>query len=99
MKVPKTMKRYCKHCKKQTEQTLNIVHKGVRSSLKSGQRRGDRMKTGHGDAGRYSRKPIKDWKRSSKVSSHKGAVLECKECHKKATVKGGYRAKRFEIIK
>ncbi|MBD3312662.1 50S ribosomal protein L44e [archaeon] len=99
MKVPKKMKRYCKHCRKHTEQTLNLTHRGKRSSLKDGQRRRDRIKRGHGDGGHYSRKPIKDWNRSSKVSNYKGAVLECSECHKKMVVKGGFRAKRFEIKK
>ena len=28
MKVPKKMNRYCKHCQKHTEHTLNMVHKG-----------------------------------------------------------------------
>jgi len=78
---------------------LNIVSRGKRSSLKSGQRQKNRNTGGHGDQGRYSRKPIKDWARNSKVSTGKDANLECSECHKKMVVKGGFRSKRFEIVK
>ena len=99
MKVPKKMKRYCKHCKKQTEQTLAVVHKGKRSSLMAGQRRRDRVKVGHGDGGHYSKKPIKSWARNSKVTPSKDANLECSVCKKKSVIKGGYKAKTFEITK
>jgi ribosomal protein L44E len=76
-----------------------MVSKGKRSAMKDGQRRRDRIKRGHGDGGHYSRKPIKDWARNSKVSTVKNANLECPECGKKNVVKGGFRSKRFEIIK
>ena len=99
MKLPQKMKRYCKHCQKHTLHKLNIVGRGKRSALKSGQRKRDRIKRGHGDGGHYSKKPIKDWARNSKVSTGKDANLECGECKKKTVVKGGFRAKKFEIIK
>lgn len=99
MKMPKRIKRYCKHCRKHTVMTINMVHKGKRSTLKNGQRRRLRIKSGHGDAGHYSKKPIKDWARNSKVTQAKDANLECTECKKKQVVKGGFKARRFELIK
>ena len=99
MKVPKKIQRYCRYCRKKTEQTINIVHTGKRSALKNGQRRSARMTAGHGDAGRYSRKPIKSWGRNSKVLAAKDANLECSVCKKKSVIKGGFKAKAFEIVK
>ena len=99
MIVPKKMKKYCRHCKKHTVQTLNIVHAGKRSVLKSGQRRRDRIKKGHGDGGHYSRKPIKDWNRASKIAKTKDINMECSECKKKNLVKGGFKSKKFEFKK
>ncbi len=99
MKVPKKIKRYCKYCKESTEQIVNIVHPGKRSALKSGQRRRSRIKSGHGDAGHYSKKPIKNWGRNSKVIAAKDANMECTKCKKKSVIKGGFKAKAFEIVK
>ena len=99
MKIPKKQKKYCPNCKKQTEHTMNIVHPGKRSTLMKGQRRRSRIKAGHGDGGHYSKKPIKNWARNSKVTTRKDANLECNTCHKKVIVKGGYKAKTVEIIK
>ncbi len=99
MKIPKKIKRYCKHCQKQTEHVINIAHKSKRSSLKSGQRRRSRIKNSHGDGGHYSKKPIKNWARNAKVTPAKDANLQCVECKKKTPVKGGFKAKSFEIIK
>lgn len=82
-----------------TEMTVNISHKSKRSALKHGQRRKDRATQGHGDAGRYSKPPIKDWGRNSKVTPVKDGNLECSVCHKKMVIKGGFKAKKFEITK
>ena len=99
MKIPQIIKRYCPKCLKHTEHKINIIKPGKRGSLKEGQRRRARIKRGHGDAGHYSKRPIKNWARNSKVVSAKDANLECLECHKKTVVKGGFKAKRFELIK
>ncbi len=99
MKIPKKIVRYCPYCRKHTEHIINIAHKSKRSALKSGQRRRSRIKVGHGDGGHYSKKPIKNWARNAKVTPAKDANLQCVECKKKIPVKGGFKAKAFEIIK
>jgi len=76
-----------------------MVSKSKRSTLKSGQRRRARIKAGHGDGGHYSKKPIKDWARNSKTTQAKDANLQCGECKKKSVVKGGFKSRKFEIIK
>ena len=99
MKVPKKIKRYCPKCRKVTEMSINIIHKGKRSEMMHGQRRRKRALQGHGDKGHYSKPPIKDWSRNSKVTPVKDAYLECTTCKKKMNIKGGFKAKKFEITK
>lgn len=101
MKIPKSQKRYCKYCKKHTEQTIAAAKKRNRSALKHGslQRAKKRGRTtGFGNLGRYSRPAISKFKRTGAKSSKKADLrYTCKICKKSSVQKQGIRAKKTEI--
>lgn len=101
MKLPKTQKKYCKHCKKQREVTVTRMKQRTRSSThplsKGGKTRtkarGERR--GYGNLGRYSK--IKKPKRGgAKVSKKVVPQYKCKEC-KKTFAGTSFRTKKLEI--
>ncbi len=99
MKIPKTTKKYCKHCKKYTEMAVAQAKKRERSSLKKGSlvRLAARSsgKAGFGNKGRYSRKAISQFKRTGAKSSKKVDLrFKCKECNKTMVQNGGVRMKK-----
>jgi len=99
MKMPEVIVTYCPYCKRHTEHKVKQeVFRKVRRSLSKGQRRAKRRSKGHGNHGRYSKKPISEWKLRSKTTKKVDLLLICSECGK-AHHKSLRRLKRFEIIK
>jgi len=102
MKKPKKINRYCKFCKKHTEQEISIAKKRDRGSLKKGslprlEKRGSGT-SGIGNHGKYSRKAKSAWKFSGAKSSKKPDLrYKCKTCGKITTQNQGKRAKKIEI--
>ncbi len=102
MKLPKTMRKYCPYCKRYTEHKVLEVKKHQASSLSRGskyraKRRG--LARGYGNKGRYSKKPITQWKRVGAKSSKKIDIrLQCKECGKQHIFTHTFRAKRVEFV-
>ncbi len=104
MKIPKTRKRHCPHCKKHAEHKLiNQKFKGLgkthtqsRGSQTRTRKRGRR--TGVGNKGRLSRPAIAKWKRTGAKTSKKTDLrYTCQECKKTHIQSKGIRAKRFEL--
>lgn len=102
MKIPKIIKRYCKYCKKSTEQKVAQVKKGKPSTLSYGskvraKRRG--AARGMGNRGRYSKKAITKFKMTGKKQTKKTDLrYTCKDCKKTSMQKKGIRAKRVEFV-
>jgi len=102
MKVPKTIKRFCKFCKKHTSQKVAQSKKKNPSSLKKGskyraRRRGQAR--GTGNLGRYSKPAITKWKRTGVKNTKKTDLrYTCSVCHKSTSQAKGIRAKKVELI-
>ncbi|MAF98980.1 MAG: 50S ribosomal protein L44e [Nanoarchaeota archaeon] len=105
MKLPKTKKRLCKHCKTHTEHKvvqqkfkgLNKVHTQSRGSKKRAIARGGRA--GRGNLGRFSRPAIAKWKMTGAKTSKKSDLrYTCSTCSKTHMQKTGKRSKRLELI-
>lgn len=96
VKVPKTMKKYCPHCKKHTEHKV-IIFKGKPrpktklGALKRGVRQYAKIEAGHGGSRRPKAKPTK----TSKKLALKYECSVCKKSHFKRKTK---RAKRVEQV-
>jgi len=100
MKLPKTRRRYCKYCKKYTEQKVVLVKNKERGSLKHGsirraKRRGSGV--GAGNKGKYGSKPaISKFKLTgAKISKKTNLKFVCTECKKSTIQKKGFRAKKI----
>jgi len=99
MKMPNKQRKYCPHCNAYTEHTVKIeTTRKKRSALSKGQRRADRRSKGHGNHGRYSKKPISNWKLKSKTTKKFDLVFTCTVCGKSWHM-GLRRMKRLEIVK
>ncbi|MFT4283022.1 MAG: 50S ribosomal protein L44e [Candidatus Woesearchaeota archaeon] len=105
MKLPKAIKRHCKHCNKHTEHKVSQAKNRGRSKAnplaKMGssrvRERGERR--GHGNFGKYSKPAIKSWKRTGKKQSKKSDLrYACSACKKQSVQKQGIRAKKLELI-
>lgn len=102
MKIPKTMKRLCKHCKKHTIQKVTQAKRKSPSSAKplgkSAKKRTGFGK-GHGNLGKYgSKPPIGSFKMTGKKLSKKTDLrYQCSECKKSSVQASGTRAKRVEF--
>ncbi len=102
MKLPKVVRRYCKHCKKYTEHKVSLSKRGKPSSLSYGskvraKRRGQAR--GFGNRGRYSKKAISKFKMTGKKLAKKTDLrYTCKECKKTQVQKKGKRAKKVEFV-
>ena len=102
MKIPKMIKRYCKFCKKHTEQKVAQVKRGAPSSMSYGSKTRARRRgsaRGFGNMGRYSKKAITKFKMTGKKMTKKTDLrYTCKECKKTSVQKQGIRAKRVEFV-
>lgn len=102
MKLPKTKKRYCPKCRKQTEHKVAQAKRRNPSSLTYGskyraKKRGQAR--GHGNRGRYSKPAISKFKATGKKSTKKTDLrYTCSVCKKTQVQKSGVRAKRVEFV-
>jgi large subunit ribosomal protein L44e len=97
MKFPKKTKRYCPHCKKQTEQKIKLVSTGAkrgtltRGSLGRAKLRGQGV--GIGNQGKWGSRPaISKFKRKSKTTKKTNIMYTCSVCGKSKYQKKGIRA-------
>lgn len=101
MKIPKNKKRYCKHCKKHTEQKVAQTKKKAPSSLSRGskyraKKRG--LARGVGSLGRYSKPAVTKFKRTGAKSTKKTDLrYTCSVCKKMSVQAQGIRSKRVEL--
>ncbi|MBI2106098.1 50S ribosomal protein L44e [Candidatus Woesearchaeota archaeon] len=102
MKIPKSIKRYCKHCRKHTDQKVTQLKTGTkRGSLKRGsiqraKKRG--LGRGYGNKGRWGSKPTKPKRTGAKTSKKTYLRYTCKVCNKSSMTTFGIRTKKLEII-
>lgn len=94
MRIPKTQRRYCPHCKKHTEHEVSKSSTGKKKrTLAEGQRRFKRALKGYGSF------PRPNPKGRSKPTKKLDLRYKCKECGKKHVIGKGFRVKRFEFAK
>ena len=101
MKMPKIIRRYCKFCKKHTEQTVSQMRRKDRGPLKKGsiqraKKRG--LGIGHGNLGRWGSKPTNPKMTGKKASKKSSLKYTCKECKKTMPQLKTFRAKKVELI-
>ena len=101
MKLPKTTKRYCRHCKSHTEHKVQQNKRKNASSLTYGSKIRARKRgkaRGHGSLGRYSKPAVTKFKMTGKKTSKKVDLrYECSSCKKKSVQSKGFRAKKVEF--
>ncbi len=98
MKIPKTTKRFCPYCNKQTDQKIKLVGTGFsRGTMTRG---GGRVRAklrglarGIGNLGKWGSKPAQTkHKRKSKTTRKTNIMYTCKVCKKSKYQKRGQRA-------
>lgn len=102
MKLPKSTKRYCAHCKKHTEHKITQAKKrtpGSKHPLAMAAKKRTGFGKGHGNKGKYGSKPaISKFKMTGKKTTKKVDLrYKCGECKKSSVQKSGFRAKRVEF--
>jgi ribosomal protein L44E len=97
MKIPKKTKRYCPHCKTQTEQKVKLVSTGAkrgtltRGSINRAKLRGKGV--GMGNKGKWGSKPaVSKFKRKSKTTKKTNIMYTCSVCGKSKYQKKGIRS-------
>jgi ribosomal protein L44E len=101
MKLPKTTKRYCPYCNKNTEQKIKSTsgsHK--KSSLTRGSKIRARLRgrgRGIGNWGRYSKKAASKFKRKTKTTKKSNILYTCSVCGKSKIQKRGKRVSKVVI--
>lgn len=103
MKRPKITKKYCKFCRKATEQKTDLYKSaGKRGSLKKGslqraKKRG--LGVGYGNKGKWGSRPaISKFKRTgAKISKKTTYRYKCSVCGKSTNQSHGIRAKKMEF--
>ncbi|MFA6461120.1 MAG: 50S ribosomal protein L44e [Candidatus Woesearchaeota archaeon] len=102
MKVPKSIKRYCKHCKKHTEHKIAANKRKNASSLSRGSKVRARLRgqaRGCGNLGRYSKPAVTKFKRSGAKSTKKTDFrFTCVVCKKASCQSHGLRLKKVEFV-
>lgn len=102
MKIQKTVKRFCRHCKKHTEHKVAANKKKAASSLKYGSKVRARLRglaRGVGNLGRYSKPAVTKFKRSGAKSSKKTDLrYTCAVCKKTSMQAQGIRTKKVEFV-
>ncbi len=102
MKIPKTIKRYCKFCKKHTEQKVAQNKKRTASSLSRGSKYRARLRgraRGIGNLGRYSKPAVTKFKRTGAKTTKKTDLrYTCNVCKKTTSQPYGRRAKKVEFV-
>lgn len=104
MKMPKIARKYCPFCNKHTEQKIFeskkkgafSAHPQARASFIRAKKRG---KIGIGNKGRYSKKPISQWKLTGvKQAKRTDLRYECQECKRQNIIGSSFRAKKIEFV-
>lgn len=97
MKVPKKTNRYCKYCRKKTEQKVKLVSTGAkrgtltRGSISRAKLRG--RGRGFGNKGKWGSKPaVSKFKRKSKTTKKTNIMYTCATCGKSKYQRKGQRA-------
>ena len=102
MKIPKTIKRLCRHCKKHTEQKVAQNKKKTASSLKKGSKYRAKLRgraRGVGNLGRYSKPAVTKFKRTgSKTTKKTDLRYTCSTCKKVSAQSSGIRSKRVDFV-
>ena len=102
MKIPKTVKRFCKTCKKHTEQKVTQNKKRASSSLSFGSKYRARLRgraRGVGNHGKYSKPAVTKFKRSGAKSTKKTDLrYSCSICKKMSSQAEGIRSKKVEFV-
>lgn len=102
MKIPKTLKRFCRYCRKHTEQKVTQNKKKAPSSLSRGSKYRARRRgraRGVGNLGRYSKPAVTKFKRAGAKSTKKTDLrYTCVICKKTNCQSYGIRAKKVEFI-
>lgn len=98
MKLPKTTKRFCPYCKKQTAQKIKLVGTGFqRGTLTRGSKTRARLRglgRGIGNKGKWGSKPAQSkFKRKSKTTKKTNILYTCSVCGK-SKYRQGRRNKR-----
>ncbi len=102
MKIPKTMQRFCKYCRKHTEQKVSQNKKRAASSLTRGSKYRARLRgraRGTGNLGRYSKPAVTQFKRTGAKNTKKTDLrYTCSVCKKMSSQPYGIRAKKVELV-
>jgi large subunit ribosomal protein L44e len=97
MKIPKKVKRYCPHCKQQTEQKVKMVSTGNRrGTLTRGAKYRAKLRglgRGIGNLGKWGSKPaVTKFKRKTKTTKKTNIMYTCSVCGKSKYQKKGQRS-------
>ena len=103
MKIPKTLMRFCKKCKKHTEQKVSMSKKRTAGSAHPLSRWAKtRTNFGHGtgNLGKYGSKPaVTKFKRTGAKGTKKTDLrYTCSVCKKSSPQREGIRAKKVELV-
>ncbi|MCY3411100.1 MAG: 50S ribosomal protein L44e [Candidatus Heimdallarchaeota archaeon] len=99
MKIPDKVSNYCRKCKTHKVMTVKQEKGGRRSGgLNWSHRRMKARRRGHGNLGRYSKKPVTQTKMASKTSKKIDLRLTCPDCGKVGVITRP-RSKRVEITR
>ncbi len=98
-RLPDKIKMYCRKCNTHVEGKVKQEKGGRRSGgLNWSHRRQKHRRRGHGNLGRYSKKPVTQTKMASKTSKKIDLRITCPTC-KKVAVMNRPRAKRYEVFR
>lgn len=98
-RIPDKIKVYCRKCQTHVEGKVKQEKGGRRSGgLNWSHRRQKHRRRGHGNLGRYSKKPVTQTKMASKTSKKIDLRITCPTCGKVAVLNRP-RAKRYEIFR
>lgn len=102
MKIPKSIKKICKYCKKHTEHKVAQNKKRTPSSLSHGSKYRARLRgraRGVGNLGRYSKPAVTKFKRTGAKNTKKTDLrYTCVVCKKTSCQSEGMRSKRVELV-
>ncbi len=103
MKLPKETNRYCPYCKKHTAQLVTTAKQKSRSSAhplsrwSNSRTKSRSYRSGFGNMGRFSKPPVKNWKRKTKITKRISIIYKCKVCNKMKGIKKAIRSSRIEV--
>ena len=102
MKIPKTLKRFCRKCKKHTDHKVAQNKKKNASPLTHGSKvraRKRGLAKGTGNLGRYSKPAVTKFKRTGAKNTKKTDLrYTCNVCKKTSMQSKGIRSKKVEFV-